>query len=212
MPAQPVVMIGMGGHARVLLELLRCAEIPVAGYVNHEAVDPGGCSISFLGDDDCFVASSSTQNFLLVNGVGGVKGCAQRARVFEKYRSRGYRFATLIHPNAVVAQDAVLGEGSQVMAGVVIQPGVVCGENVIINTRAGIDHDCVVGNQVHISVGATLAGAVKVGDCAFIGASATVIQEVCVGSQAVVGAGAVVLTDVAPGETVVGIPARRLNR
>jgi len=75
------------------------------------------------------------------------------------------------------------------MAGVVIQPGCAIGENSIINTRAGVDHDCRIGHDVHVAPGATLCGTVTVEDGAFIGAGATVIQGLRVGARAVVECG-----------------------
>jgi len=209
---QPVVLIGMGGHARVLLEALRCASIPVSGYVNSAAIDSLDKSIRSLGDDDHFVSNSSPGEAFLVNGVGGVKFTTQRKSLFKRYKSLGYQFATVIHPQSVVARDVELGEGSQVMAGAVIQSGVKCGENVIVNTRAGVDHDCVIESHAHISIGSTLAASVCIGEGTHIGASATVIQGIHIGSECVVGAGAVVLSDVSTGDTVVGVPAHRLNR
>jgi len=209
---KPVVLIGMGGHARVLLEALYCSSVTVSGYVNPTKIDSPDHAIEYLGDDDDFIVNSSPSNVLLVNGMGGVKSTTKRENIYKRYKKAGYHFATVIHPHSIIAQDVVIGEGCQVMAGVVIQLGSRFGENIIINTRAGIDHDCVIGSHAHISINSTLAGSVHVGERVYVGASATVIQGVKIGLGSVVGAGAVVISDVDSGDTVVGVPALRLNR
>ena len=147
----------------------------------------------------------------LVNAIGSVGRPDARKRVYESFKAQGYSFATVIHPSAVIASDARLGEGAQVMAGAVIQPSCSIGENTIVNTRASVDHDCELGDYVHIGPGATLAGSVTVGDCTLIGVGASVIPGLIIGAESIVGAGAVIIRDVPSNTTVVGNPARRLG-
>lgn len=202
----PVILLGMGGHSRVLLDALRCSGIKVLGYVDRaEAVTDVG--IPFLGGDGQ-VLDFPAAEIMLVNGVGSL---ALRSRLFDEFKARGYRFAQVIHPSVVISKTAVLGEGVQVMAGAVVQTGSCVGENVIINTRAGIDHDCSIGAHSHIAVGTTIAGNVTVGQRVLVGAGSTVIQGIAIGDDSVVGAGAAVIRDVPAGKTVVGVPARLLN-
>ena len=85
-----------------------------------------------------------------------------RERLYAAWRAKGYDFPALVHPSAWIAPGVILGDGVQVMAGVVIQPGCAIGENSIVNTRAGVDHDCSIGCDVHVAPGATLCGAVTV--------------------------------------------------
>ena len=94
------------------------------------------------------------------------------------------------------------------MAGVVIQPGCAIGENSILNTSVGVDHDCQIGRDVHVAPGATLCGTVTVDDGAFIGAGATVIQGLRIGARAMVGAGVTLVQDLAPMTTVLGASNR----
>jgi len=97
------------------------------------------------------------------------------------------------------------------MAGAVVQAGCRIGENVIVNTRASIDHDCDIEAHAHVAPGAVLSGCVHVGERAHIGAGATVIQGLTIGAGAIVGAGAVVVDGIPDGVTVVGVPARILR-
>lgn len=202
---RPVILLGAGGHARVLLDALRCCGVEVFGFVGPD-LSSAELDVEYLGGDEC-VQRFAVDEVVLVNGVGNIGG---RQRLFDAFKGQGYHFAQVIHPSVIVSKGAVLGEGVQVMAGTVIQTGVSVRENVIINTRASVDHDCCIGAHSHVAVGAVLAGDIKIGKSVLIGAGSTVIQGIGIGDGSVVGAGAVVITDVAPGKTVVGVPAKEM--
>ena len=119
--------------------------------------------------------------------------------------------ATLVHPNAVVADDVVLGVGTVVMAGAVINPGTKIGKGCIINTCSSVDHDCEVNDYVHVSVGSHLCGTVFVGSKTWIGAGTTVSNNVVICSDCMIGAGAVIINDIKERGTYVGVPARRID-
>src|SRR5690606_5139306 len=102
--------------------------------------------------------------------------------------------------------------GNVVFAGAVINPGVETGHAVIINTSATIDHDCWLGAGVHISPGAHVAGGVQIGDEAWVGIGSSVKELVSIGARSKVGAGAAVVASIADETTVVGVPARPLEK
>ena len=85
------------------------------------------------------------------------------------------------------------------MAGAIIQPGARIGRNVLVNTRAVVEHDCQIGDHCHIAPGAVLCGGVSVGEGAHVGAGAIVLGGVKLGAGSVVAAGAVVAKDVEAG-------------
>jgi len=208
----PVILIGAGGHARVLIEALRLQGRHIL-FATDDDEGLLGTSVSGVRIEgpDGRVLEVPPDSVGLVNAVGSVTAPIDRRRVFEQFVERGYRFEQIIHPTAVLASSVELGEGVQVMAGAVIQPSVIIGPNVLINTRACIDHDCVIEAHVHVAPGVTLSGGVHVHDTVHIGTGATVIQGIDIGREAVVGAGAVVVRDVAAGATVLGVPARRIR-
>lgn len=205
----PVIILGGGGHAKVLIEALRASSVSIIGITDPKEGKKHGdvLGVPVLGDDS-IVERHPPGSVLLVNGVGSVSVPKARKTLFDTFKHRGYDFATVIHPSAVVASDVALGEGSQVMAGVVIQPGCRIGKNVVVNTNSTVDHDCIIGNHVHLSPGVTLSGGVRVGDVVHVGTGATVIQGVSIGSNSIVGAGSVVIKDVHEDAEVVGVPAR----
>ena len=197
----PLIVVGGGGHARVVLEALRSAGSEVRGVVDRDpavaTLLPKG--VPFLGDDAVLAAFPPTQ-YSLVNGIGGI-GDGKRREIFERLREQGYAFAPVCHASAIMAHGVEAGEGAQVMAGAVLQPGVCLGAHAIINTRASIDHDCVVGNHCHVAPGAVLCGGVSVGEKTHIGAGAIIIQGVRIGCGSIIGAGAIIRRDV--GDNVV---------
>jgi UDP-perosamine 4-acetyltransferase len=207
----PIIILGGGGHARVLMEVLFLRHRQVLGYTSP---DDGGkvlSDLSRLGDDRA-VLKYGPDRVKLVNALGSVASTLPRKRLFEFFETKGYRFESVIHPSAVTASDVRCYQGAQIMAGAVVQPGSRLGANSIVNTGAMVDHDCHIGAHVHIAPGVVLSGGVYVEDEAHIGTGAVVIQGVVIGVGSTVGAGAVVLRDVAPGVTVVGVPGKVIRR
>ncbi len=209
---RPVIVIGGGGHAAVVIDVLRHAKRDILGIADPAISGDrnGAHGVPLLGGDDA-VLHCAPDTVELVNGIGSTRSTRTRAMVFERFKSEGYSFMSLIHPGAILAADLRLGEGAQVMAGAVLQPGVELGDNTIVNTRASLDHHCRIGRNVHVAPGATLCGAVTVEDDVHIGSGAVAIQSVRIGRGALVAAGAAVTEDV-PAEAVVRPPAARLER
>jgi UDP-perosamine 4-acetyltransferase len=209
----PVIVIGAGGHARVLIDALQRAGVPVLCATDVDPLKRGQSvlGVPIAGDDET-IATHSPGTVLLAIGLGAVGKDDARRAAFERFARDGYRFATVIHPAAVVAADVTLLDGAQVMAGAVVQTGSRIGRNAIVNTGACVDHDCRVGDHAHIAPGAMLSGSVEIGDGTLVGTGACVIQSVRVGAGSIVAAGAVVVRDVPDRACVMGIPARRRQR
>jgi|OM-RGC.v1.014425218 sugar O-acyltransferase (sialic acid O-acetyltransferase NeuD family) len=210
--ALPLVLLGAGGHSRVLVALARAAGYPMLGVCDSILAEKKVAiweDLEVLGDD-CALDLLDPGSVALMLGVGQLVGDNLRMQIYASWRARGYTFPTLIHPNTWIAPGVVLNDGVQVMAGAVIQPRCEIGENSIVNTRVGIDHDCRIGCNVHLAPGVTLCGSVTIEDEAFIGAGATVIQGVRVGRNAVVGAGVTLVRDLKSKMTIIG-SANRLR-
>lgn len=205
----PHVILGAGGHAKVMVGLLHRLGLPVLGLTDADSARHGACVLGapIMGDDH-WAAALDPAGVLLVNGIGSAGVPKLRAKVFQAFKDRGFRFATLVDPQAVVGEDVVLGEGCQVVATAVLNPSARVGVNTIINTGAVIEHDCVVGSHCHISPRAVMCGGSRLGDLVHLGAAAAVIPGIVVGSAVVVGAGAAVVENLADGVVAVGVPAR----
>jgi len=203
-----VVILGGGGHAKVVYDLIFELDLAVKAVVTiTPTLDPIFAHLEQWNSDD-EVLRFQSNSIMLVNGVGSIRVSETRRRIFLFYKQRSYQFHTLIHPFAKVSRFAELNEGAQIMAGSIIQAGCLIGANTIINTKTSVDHDCTIGDHVHIAPGATLSGGVRIGNGSHIGVGATIIQGVSIGCNVTVAAGAVVIRDVVDNALVKGVPAR----
>jgi len=210
-----VIGIGAGGHARVVIEILRLmGGYDLAGLLDSRPELQGAqvLGVPVLGDDSLLPGLYAQGVRHVFIGVGGTGDTRPRRRLYELARGLGFEIVAAIHPQAVLSPSAQIGRGPTVMAGAVINAAARLGENVIVNSGAIVEHDCVIGNHVHIASGARLASTVHVGDSAHIGLGACVRQCVRIGAGAIVGAGAVVVKDVPDDAVVVGVPARVLRK
>ncbi len=207
----PVIVIGRGGHAKVLVSTLLLCRRNILGFVDLNPTASPLLEISCLGSDAA-VLLHVPGDVRLVNGVCSTGSTVSHQEIYDRLTHEGYCFATVIHPSAIVAPEVQIKDGVQIMAGAILQSGSSVGSNAIVNTGAIIDHDCVVGAHAHIAPGAVLSGGVRVDSGAHVGAGACIIQGVSIGAGSVVGAGAVVIKDVSPGVTAVGVPAKTIDR
>ena len=214
MDAEGIIIIGGGGHARVLIDILLGQGKNIIGYTEkNSGHDIGLSAVGCIGNDED-IFNYCPDKVFLVNGVGSVnsESLKKREYIFKKFTERGYRFPQVISNHAIVSEFANLQDGVQVMANATVQSCVSIGENSIINTGAIIEHDCNIGNNVHIASGAILCGGVSIGNCSHIGAGATIIQSISVGENVLVAAGAVVIRDILSNSIAMGVPAVNTER
>lgn len=203
--SKKIILLGGGGHASVLADLL-VSQGQKISYIVAEEINPflSALSDTVILNSDLDVLAYSSSEVELVNGLGSLPGNNVRRKVYTFFKEKGYAFKTVVHSSAVVSKFATLSEGAQVMANSTIQALAVIGENSIINTSATVDHDCIIGIQNHIAPGVTLSGGVITGEGVHVGTGANVIQGLEIGNFAVIGAGATVVKNVSAGTTIIG--------
>jgi UDP-perosamine 4-acetyltransferase len=207
----PVVGFGAGGHAKVVIEILRSLQdYTIVGLLEarRELWGESVLGVKVLGDDSMMAELKQRGIEHAFIGVGTVGDAQPRRQLYEKVLRLGFQIVPAIHAAAIVSSSATIGAGPTIMAGAIVNANAVIGNNVIVNTGAIVEHDCVIGDHAHIATGARLAGGVQVGQGSHIGIGAVVRQEIRIGDGAIVGAGAVVVRDVPAGKTVMGVPAR----
>ena len=206
------VIVGCGGHGRVVLDILVGAgQYEVVGFVDSNAGAHGRRidGLQVLGHPDDLPRIRTERGIecaIVAIGDNGVR------RAFaDRLEDLGLELINAIHPSANLARNVTMGSNIVVAAGALVCAHCQIGGSVILNTGCIIDHESLIGTATHVCPGARLAGRVTVESGAFIGIGATIIQNVRIGCEAVVGAGAVVISDVAQMSTVVGVPAREIK-
>jgi len=206
-----VVGLGAGGHARVVIDILRLTNAHnIVGLLDADQnlwkTEVAGVPV--LGGDDLLpgLYAQGTRHAFI--GVGTTGDPRPRQFLYQKVLDCDFQIVSAVHPQSIISADTQIGRGATIMAGAVINPGARLGDNVIVNTKASVDHDCVIGNHVHISVGVTFGGGVSVGDRTMIGIGAVIMPGLRIGADAVVGAGSVVTKDVPENTVVIGCPAK----
>lgn len=206
----PLVILGAGGHGRVVAETAQAAGLAVLGFLDEDPARrterPLGLPV--LGQTDLLDGPTLTGDAIAL----GVGRNTMRLKLWRRFQGSRWKLPVIAHPRAWCSPTATVGVGSVVMANATVQTSCRVGAAVIINTNASVDHDCVLGDGVHLSPGAHLAGNVTVGEGTHIGIGATVIEGIRIGAGCLVAAGAVVVRDVPDGQRVAGVPARPMSR
>lgn len=190
---KPVLVIGAGGHATVVMDILRQLDYSIMGFVSIEkpAQHPVFEGVTWYSSDND-VLTFEKDEIELVNAIGSLPGQDIRFKVHHKFKKMGYSFMTLVSPKALVSNYAMLSEGVHVMPGCIVNANACIGEGTILNSGAIIEHDCLIGKHNHIAPGAVLSGGVVTGDFVHIATGAKVIQGIHIGKCTLVGAGATV--------------------
>lgn len=203
-----VLVLGAGGHAKVVIELLRASGRVVGAIIDADPRPRELLGVPVVGGDERLEAlrrEGFAQAFVAVGDNH------LRQKIARQVQAAGYRLVNALSPAAVLSPSAQVGVGVALMAGAVVNAEARIGDLAIVNTGARIDHDCVLGEACHAGPGAALAGGVEVGPLAFLGVGACVIPQIRIGAAAIVGAGACVTRDILPRTVAVGAPARAIR-
>ncbi|MFJ5790451.1 acetyltransferase [Lysinibacillus sp. NPDC093197] len=205
---KPIIMIGNGGHASILTEILLAQKETIIGFT-APTLEENAFGLSYLGSD-AVIEGYSPSDIELVLAIGTIKPSPLREKIFNMFTQNKYHFKSVIHPSAIIAPSVQLGQGVQIMAGTIIQTNTKVADNSIINTGALIDHDCQIDSHIHIAPGTKISGSVHIEKGTHVGTGATIIQGIHIGSNCLIGAGAVVTNNIANGIKAVGVPAKEV--
>lgn len=202
-----VIIIGASGHAKVIADIVKNNNDILIGFlddnleIQNKIIFDSKKVLGTIEDvykySDCY----------FIIGIGNNK---VRKLISNKYKK--LKWYTAVHPNAVIANEVEIGEGTVIMAGTVINTGTKIGKHCIVNTSSSLDHDNVLEDYVHISPGAHLAGTVRVGEETWVCSGVTVINNINIGKNNIIGAGATVIKSILEENgTYVGIPVERIK-
>jgi sugar O-acyltransferase (sialic acid O-acetyltransferase NeuD family) len=205
-----VIVIGGSDQGRQVIDAIVARGFHTAVGVLDRSLARGSdvAGVAVLGSDDDLsvcAAEVGADHYVVAIGDNAVRG-----RVLERATAAAPHLhtATIVHPTAVLAQDARLGAGTIVLAGAVVGNGCAIGRGVLLGVHASIDHDGRIDDHASLGPGVTTGGTVRIGRTTAIGLGANLIHGVTVGADTVIGAGALVLDDVPDRVVAYGVPAR----
>jgi sugar O-acyltransferase (sialic acid O-acetyltransferase NeuD family) len=213
---QPLLLVGAGGFGRETAEAIRASN----------EITPRWDLLGFLDDDDALIGETIDglpvigrideahryPKARLVLCTGHPGNYTSRKVIAERLGLPASRYATIVHPTAVVPSATTIGPGSVLLATVVITARITIGSHVAAMPGVVFSHDDVVGDYCTFGAGVRLAGRVTVCEGAYIGSGAMVREDRTVGSWSLVGMGSVVTRDVPAREVWLGVPARFQRR
>lgn len=192
-------LFGASGHGKVIKDILNANGIKVEAFADDNP------NVNECGGRPVMHDATGLSPMIVSIGVNRI-----RKMIVERLKANNpdIKFATAIHPSAVISPSAKIGEGTVVMAGAVINADAVIGNHCIVNTGATVDHDCKIGDYCHIAPGVNISGATHVGEGTWVGVGSCVIQCLNIGKNCMIGAGSVVVKDIPDNVTAFGCPAK----
>jgi sugar O-acyltransferase (sialic acid O-acetyltransferase NeuD family) len=208
-----LIVVGAGGFGRELFSWAAdCHQAgslpPLAGFIddNPTQLETYGYDLPCLGGIDDF--RPSPQDSLLI----AIGAPATKKRVTEQLRDRGAKFATMLHPSAVIARTAHIGEGAIFCPLSLASADARIGRLVIVNTLSSVGHDVTLGDYCTLSAHVDLTGSTALGEGVLVGSGAKLLPKVRIGDWATIGAGSTVYRSVPAGATVYSAPAKLMGR
>lgn len=195
--------MGGGGHCRACIDVIeREQKHNIAGIVLSTRGDHADViGYPVIGaDEDLPALLEKTPNAIVT--VGQIKSAAVRIKLFELLKTHRSHLPIIQSPSSYCSKHAVIGEGTILMHGSLVNAGVQVGANCIINSQALIEHDVEIADHCHISTGAKVNGSVRIGKGSFIGSGSIVKEGVKIGAGVVIGAAQLILKDVPDGVTI----------
>ncbi|MFU8820521.1 MAG: acetyltransferase [Gammaproteobacteria bacterium] len=202
---KPLLLLGDGGHCRACIDVVEAeGSYRVAGVVQQVGKSKGAVmGYPVLGTDDDLPALIKHTPRILVT-VGQIKTFEVRKRLFELAQRHDAEMPVIVSPRAYCSCHAVVGGGTILMHGSLVNANVRIGANCIINSQALIEHDAEIADHSHIATGARVNGGVRIGRGCFIGSGAILKEGIEIGAGSIIGAGQIVLRDVPAGKTLRG--------
>lgn len=203
-----IIIIGAGGFGREVYywakDTFSNQEFKIKGFLsnNPRDLDNFDIDVPILEDANTYKIEEKDRFIFAIGDIDTKK------RIVTNLKNQGAKFMTLIHPTAVVAKSAYIGEGVIICPFALVSSHVELQDFVMMNFYSSCGHDAKVGKYSILSPYATLNGFTILEPEAFLGTHATVIARKKVGYRSKVSANSVVMHDVPPHTLVYGVPGK----
>ena len=218
MPVKEIAIYGAGGFAREVAWLVEsCNEAEKEWEAQCFIDDNESTHGEVLNGISVIGLEEALRKYPQAKIVGGVGTPKTRRLMMEKAKAAGFVFGTIIHPRVERSKTIEIGIGAVICAGNILTVNITLGEHIQINLDCTVGHDVIMGDFTTLAPGVHVSGWVFFGKHVYVGTGAVIINgtkenPLVIGDDAIIGAGACVTKSVAPGTTVVGVPAKPLNR
>jgi len=205
MRSSGLILIGAGGHAHACIDVVEHhGQYKIVGLLG-QAGELGAEHFGYpvIATDNELPELARLHKYALI-ATGQIQTPDIRMRLYRRVVELGFEPPLIVAPSAHVSRHAVVGAGTIVMHGAIINAGARVGSNCIINCRALLEHDVTVEDHCHISTGAIVNGNVRVGEGSFIGSGTVVKEGVVLGNRCVVGMGLAVRDNQGDGSRFLG--------
>lgn len=206
-----LIIVGGGGFGREIIcwaeDCHAAGTLPkIAGFIDDKvSALPDAYNVPHLG---AFRDYQPKDGDLFIVALGEPAG---KRKLVESLQERGGKFATLIHPTAMVVRTATIGEGLIMCPHTMMLPESRAERFVTILNFSGIGHDSVAGDFTTLSSLVDITGNVTLGKEVFVGAGGRVLPGLTIGDRALIGAGATVVRSLKAGATAYAAPAKTLK-
>ncbi|TGA97408.1 acetyltransferase [Sporolactobacillus shoreae] len=204
-----IVLIGAGGHCKVIIDLIRAAnEFEIVGITDRRPSKDQLLGVPIIGDDEKLpsIFNSGVHHAFIC--IGALNNMNLRNVIYRNLKQLGYALPILVHNTSSVSKFARIEEGTCIMPQAIVNAGALIGPNCIVNSAAIVEHDCFLEDNIHISPNAALSGGVHIGRNTHMGIGSSTIQSLTIGRNVTVGAGAAVIHDIPNNAVAVGVPAK----
>lgn len=185
-----IILIGGGGHCRSVIDVIEQeSQFQIVGIIDKpNFLGSKILGYKVIGNDHDLKKIAKKFKYALIT-VGHIKSHILRLKLFTLAKKAGFKFPSIISPNAYVSKHSKIGNGTIIMHHAIISANTIIGDNCIINSKALIEHDCLISNHCHISTSTIINGGVKIGSKCFIGSNVTTKNNIEIRANSFVKAG-----------------------
>ena len=210
---EKIIIIGSGKHAKVVADILEdMNKYEIVGFISEEHhMNDEFLGYPLLGNDDSLLEIFNKGEIInAAIGVGGWEDCNKlRKKIYSKVKKIGFQLPNILHPNAIISKNVIMGEANVIFPGVIINTEVILHNNIVIATGSTIDHETKIKDNVLVSAGVTVGGNVEIGEDCLLALGSKVVSDLTIQKKVIIAAGAVVVKDCPDSGEYIGIPAKK---